>query len=100
MTTSAKSLFAAVCSALVLGLLGCQDSDPLTAQAGLLIQYATIVDGAGALAFHGDIRVVGERISVVSDTIEPVEGDRLIDATGLVVSPGFIDMHAHVSNIH
>lgn len=100
MTISAKSLLAAVCSALVLGLLGCQDSHPHTAQAGLLIQNATIVDGAGALAFHGDIRVVGERISVVSGTVEPVEGDRLIDATGLVVSPGFIDMHAHVSNIH
>ena len=99
-----KSLFITLCSALVMGLLGCQESHQgghqLSAEPVLLIQNATIVDGTGAAAFRGDIRVVGERIAEIGDALEPAEGDRLIDAAGLVVAPGFIDMHAHVSNIH
>ena len=66
----------------------------------MLIKNATIVDGTGAKAFEADIRVVGERITEIGDALEPAENDQLIDATGLVVAPGFIDMHAHVSNIH
>lgn len=83
-----------------MGLLGCQDSHQLPAQPGLLIQNTTIVDGTGGQAFRGDIRVVGDRIAEVGDALEPAAGDQLIDATDLVVAPGFIDMHAHVSNIH
>jgi uncharacterized protein (DUF885 family)/N-acyl-D-aspartate/D-glutamate deacylase len=100
MRSIAKALFITVCSAALIGLLGCQDSHQLPAQPGLLIQNATIVDGTGAEAFRGDIRVVGERITEVGDVLETLEGDRLIDATDLVVAPGFIDMHAHVSSIH
>ena len=100
----AKSLFITLCSAVVVGLLGCQeghqDGHQLSENPGFLIQNATIVDGTGAAAFQGDIRVVGERIAEIGDSLEPAEGDRLIDAAGLVVAPGFIDMHAHVSNIH
>ncbi len=104
MTSITKSLFIMLCSALALGLMGCQDSHqdehPMTAQTSFLIQDATIVDGTGAVAFQGDIRVVGEYITDIDGVLEPTKGDRLIDATGLVVAPGFIDMHAHVSNIH
>ena len=99
-----KSLLIAVCSILVMGLVGCQGNqknDPQqSAQSGLLIQNATIVDGTGAEPYQGDIRVSGERIVNIGDALEPLEGDQLIDAKGLVVAPGFIDMHAHVSNIH
>jgi uncharacterized protein (DUF885 family)/N-acyl-D-aspartate/D-glutamate deacylase len=104
MTSVSRFLSIALCSALVVGLFGCgeshQNDQKLAAEPGLLIQNATIVDGTGAAAFQGDIRVVGERIADVGDSLQQVEGDRLVDAAGLVVAPGFIDMHAHVSNIH
>lgn len=102
----ARSSLVALCSVLVLvlGLSGCQGSHQndlqLSSAPGLLIKNATIVDGTGEATFQGDIRVVGERIANIGDDLELAEGDRLIDATGLVVAPGFIDMHAHVSNIH
>ena len=75
-------------------------SSAQSAHAGLLIQNATIVDGTGTDAYSGSIRVEGERITQVGDALAPQQGDVLIDAAGLIVAPGFIDMHAHVSNIH
>jgi len=100
MTPIFKSLLITVCSIVAVGLLGCEESPQQSAQSGFLIQNATIVDGTGAKATHGNIRVVGERIVEIGEALEAREGDQLIDATGLVVAPGFIDMHAHVSNIH
>ena len=75
-------------------------SSAQSANAGLLIQNATIVDGTGTDAYSGSIRIEGERITQVGDALAPQQGDVLIDAAGLIVAPGFIDMHAHVSNIH
>ena len=104
MISMIKFPLVALCSVLIVGLSGCQKSHQedhqLSAAPSLLIQNATIIDGTSAAAFQGDIRILGERITDVGDVLEPTKGDRLIDATGLVVAPGFIDMHAHVSDIH
>jgi len=62
----------------------------------LLIHNATIVDGSGDNPFVGWIRADGDRITAVgaADTAPGVVGDR-IDATGLVLAPGFVDVHTH-----
>jgi N-acyl-D-amino-acid deacylase len=59
----------------------------------LLIKNVQIVDGTKAPAFMGSISVIGDRIAAVGD----VKGDAelIIDAHGLFVSPGFIDVHNH-----
>lgn len=59
----------------------------------LLIRGGRIVDGSGNPWCYGDIAVKGDRIAGVGR----VEGSaaRVIDATGLAVAPGFIDMHSH-----
>jgi N-acyl-D-amino-acid deacylase len=54
-----------------------------------------IVDGTGRKAFYGSIRVEGERIVDVVERASNARADMVIDATGLVASPGFIDMHSH-----
>jgi len=63
----------------------------------ILIRGGTIIDGTGAPRARADLRVRGDAIVEVADSLEPAAGEREIDASGLVVAPGFIDMHSHVS---
>jgi len=59
----------------------------------LILRGGKIVDGSGNPWFYGDVAATGDRIV----TVGRVAGDakRVIDASGLVVAPGFIDMHSH-----
>lgn len=60
----------------------------------LLIRHGRIVDGTGNPWCYGDVAVRGERIVAVGK-IASAKADREIDAKGLVVAPGFIDIHSH-----
>ncbi len=60
----------------------------------LLIRDGDIVDGTGAPARRGDIRVRDGRILEIGASLVP-DGEPEIDADGAVVTPGFIDTHAH-----
>src|SRR4051812_5416884 len=60
----------------------------------LLLRGGSVVDGSGAPARRADVAVEGERIAAVAPALAG-QADRVIDATGKVVSPGFIDMHSH-----
>jgi N-acyl-D-amino-acid deacylase len=64
-------------------------------QNGILIRNAELVDGTGAPGRRADVRVAGDTISVVADRLTPRPGERVIDAGGQVLSPGFIDTHSH-----
>jgi len=59
----------------------------------LVIRGGTIVDGSGAPAVTGDVAVDGDRLTQVGGRAGA--GKREIDASGLAVSPGFIDPHTH-----
>ena len=64
--------------------------------ADLIIRNATIVDGTGAPATTGDLAVEGERIVAVGDCSEvATTGARVVDADGMVLTPGFVDLHTH-----
>ncbi len=60
----------------------------------LLIRNGKLVDGSGNPWFFGDLAVRGDRIVAVG-RVPPAPAKREIDAKGLVVAPGFIDMHSH-----
>ena len=60
----------------------------------LIIRNARIIDGTGAASHTGDIAVRDERIIAMGDLAIHSAGAE-IDATGLVASPGFIDVHTH-----
>lgn len=62
--------------------------------ADLLIAGGTILDGTGSPAYRGDVAIVGDRILAVG-VLSRVDATDTIDATGLVVSPGWIDMLGH-----
>jgi len=71
---------------------------PLAAHAAepydLLIRHGRVVDGTGNPWFYADLAIRGDRIAALGK-LDGATATRTIDATGLVVAPGFIDMHSH-----
>ena len=64
---------------------------------GLVISGGRVVDPASGMDAVGDVAVVDGRIAAVGTGLGGAE--RVIDATGLVVAPGFIDLHAHGQSV-
>ncbi|HZR81533.1 MAG TPA: amidohydrolase family protein [Candidatus Binatia bacterium] len=59
----------------------------------LVIRNGTVVDGTGRSRFEGAVAIDEGRIAAVGDV--PVRGEREIDARGLLVAPGWVDVHTH-----
>jgi N-acyl-D-amino-acid deacylase len=67
----------------------------MTTRYDMLVKNGRIIDGSGNPWFKADIGVVGGAIAALSRTGEGMEANRVLDASGMVVSPGFIDAHSH-----
>lgn len=85
-------------------LLALASAEPLGAQRGarpaaaerydLILRGGTVVDGTGNPGYVADVGIRGDRIARIGKLGDAAAG-RVVDATGLVVSPGFIDPHSH-----
>ena len=60
----------------------------------IIIRGGTIVDGTGGAPFKGDVAIDGDRIVAVAEHIAG-SARRELDATGLIVTPGWVDIHTH-----
>jgi N-acyl-D-aspartate/D-glutamate deacylase len=75
---------------------------PAQKEYDLIYTNGTIVDGLGNEPFIGDIGIKGDKIVKVSkEKINPAKADTIVDIQGKIISPGFIDSHAHIqTTIH
>jgi N-acyl-D-amino-acid deacylase len=66
----------------------------LIALASTVIVNAQIADGTGAPLRRANVRITDDRIAAIG-AFKPARGDTVVDAKGLVLAPGFIDVHNH-----
>ena len=60
-----------------------------------LIRGGTLADGNGNTPVRSDVRFSGGIITEVAPYLMPLPGETVVDATGLLVTPGFVDVHTH-----
>lgn len=78
---------------MILGLLAaaCAPASPDST----LFTNVLVVDGTGAPAYEGAVRIRRERIEAVGADLTPLRGETVVDGGGEVLAPGFIDTHSH-----
>jgi len=61
----------------------------------IILKHGKIIDGTGNPWFYGDVGIIKDKIIKIGD-LSASKADRIIDASGLIVAPGFIDVHTHI----
>ena len=61
----------------------------------LIIRNATIIDGTGGAAFTADLAVTKDKIEETGPGLNPANAAEVLNAEGLCLAPGFIDIHTH-----
>ena len=61
----------------------------------LLLKNGTVYDGTGTKGFKADVAVQDGKIAAVAASIDPALAAQTVDVTGLIVAPGFVDIHSH-----
>lgn len=62
---------------------------------GWLITHGHVYDGSGDSPHEANVRICGQTITKIGHDL-PTDDDQIVDASGLIVTPGLIDLHTHV----
>ena len=81
--------------AIALALLALAGCDGGAEPFDLVLRGGSVLDGSGDEPVRADVAIADGRVAVVGPLADDAEADEVIDVTGLVVAPGFIDMHSH-----
>ena len=81
---------------LLVPLVSCTPVDE-SPELDLVIRNGRVVNGTGNPWFQADVGIRGDRIEAIGD-LSGAATRQTIDASGLIVAPGFIDMHTHVDD--
>jgi len=77
---------------------GAEQAQRAPEQVDLLFRGGTVVDGSGSAGRKADVGIRGERIVFVGDAARAgLAAAKTMDATGLIVAPGFVDTHTHTA---
>jgi N-acyl-D-amino-acid deacylase len=79
----------------LIALTSCASTIALSQDFDLLITGGKIVDGSGNSWFYGDVGVKDGKVAAIGN-LSRATASKKIDATGLIVAPGFIDVHTHI----
>ena len=63
-----------------------------------IIKNGTVVDGTRQPRFTGDLGIKDGKITAIArdgQSLDPTDGEQVLDAEGKIVAPGFIDLHTH-----
>jgi N-acyl-D-amino-acid deacylase len=82
-----------LCFAVLTSLLSAQQ-----APNSVLIKNALIYDGTGSSTRRLDVRIEDDRITTIAPSLAPNKAEEVLDAKGLALAPGFIDMHSHADS--
>jgi len=63
----------------------------------IIILNGKIIDGSGNPWYYGDVAIANGKIAAIGK-LSNASAKKVIDARGLVITPGFIDVHAHIEN--
>jgi N-acyl-D-amino-acid deacylase len=89
-----RVLIPLMCLGLILGASLPSDDTAAAPPCDLIVRNGKIVDGTGNPWYVGDVAIRGDKIVAVGRALA-VKSKKEIDAKGLIVAPGFIDMHSH-----
>jgi dihydroorotase/N-acyl-D-amino-acid deacylase len=65
----------------------------------VLLRGGMVIDGTGAPGRIADVAIAGDRIARVGADLDPGRAARVVDVSGHVVAPGFVDLHAHLNTL-
>src|SRR5215467_7810114 len=94
----ARALTAAALCGSALSALTTQATNQAAAKFDILIAGGTVIDGSGSDRFVNDVAIKDGRIVAIG-RLPRSQAAQVIEAAGLVVAPGFIDVHTHAENI-